>query len=162
MKNLILGIALGLSVAFLVSHTSADSFYSSSIMEVEYDSLKAAKYGADDYGMKSYVIAYLKRGPNRDLDSAESMDLQMAHLRNIDKMADEGKLVLAGPFLNDGEVRGLYIFNVATTEEAEELTNTDPAIKSGSLEMELVPWYGSAALVEVNEIHKTLNRHYNN
>ena len=160
MKNTFFGILLGASLTFLASYTNnnkaLDSEESYTDLMSDYDSLKAAKYGADDYGMKQYVLAYLKKGPNRDLDSAEAMDLQMAHLRNIDKMADEGKLVLAGPFLGDGDVRGIYIFNVKTVEEAEALTNSDPAIKSGSLEMELVPWYGSAALVEVNDIHKTL------
>lgn len=42
---------------------------------------------------------------------------------------------------------------VETVEEAEALTNTDPAIKAGSLVMELLPWYGSAALMKVNDIH---------
>lgn len=122
-----------------------------------YDSLAAAEYGADEYGMKQYVMAFLKRGPNRDLDSAEAMELQIAHMNNIDRMAEEGKLVLAGPFLDTGDLRGIYIFNVTTVEEAEELTNTDPAIQAGSLIMELKPWYASAALVPVNDIHKTLS-----
>jgi len=122
-----------------------------------YDSLAAAEYGADEYGMKQYVMAFLKKGPNRDLDSAAAMELQMAHMENIDRMAEEGKLVLAGPFLDTGELRGIYIFNVPTIEEAQDLTNTDPAIQAGSLIMELKPWYGSAALVPVNDIHKTLS-----
>ena len=73
-------------------------------------------------------------------------------------MAESGKLVLAGPFFGDGEIRGIYVFNVSSLEEAETLTKIDPAIQAGSLEMELVEWYGSAALMEVNEIHKTLSR----
>lgn len=121
-----------------------------------YDSLKAARYGADDIGMKKYVMAFLKKGPNRDRSEEEAAELQKAHLANIDRMAEEGKLMIAGPFLDDGEVRGIYIFNVETVEEAEALTNTDPAIQAGSLIMELRPWYGSAALMEVNDIHKTL------
>ncbi|GGQ07080.1 YciI family protein [Shewanella litoralis] len=63
---------------------------------------------------------------------------------------------MAGPFLTDGELRGIYIFDVETIEQAQQLTATDPAIKAGSLVMELVPWYGSAALMEVNAIHNTL------
>mgnify|MGYP006282004617 CR=1 FL=1 len=105
--------------------------------KLEYDSSLAAKYGADDYGMKKYVMAFLKHGPNRDLYSAEAFRLQKAHLQNITSMAEDGKLVLAGPFLDRGDVRGIYIFNVETIEEAEKMTNTDPAIKAGSLEMEL-------------------------
>ncbi len=123
-----------------------------------YDSLKAEKFGADDYGMKQYVIAFLKRGPNRIQDSSKAVELQKAHLKNINKLAEEGKLVLAGPFLDNEDVRGIYIFDVKTIEEARKLTETDPAIKAGSLIMELRPWYGSAALKEINQIHKTLEK----
>lgn len=118
-----------------------------------YDSLYAAELGADEYGMKMYVMAFLKEGPNRDRDSAEAAELQRAHLDNINAMAEDGKLVLAGPFGGDGEIKGIYLFDT-TLEEAEELTNTDPAVQAGSLIMELIPWYGSAALMEVNSIHK--------
>ena len=123
-----------------------------------YDSVKAKKYGADVYGMKKYVMAFLKRGPNRDLPPDSAAALQRAHLKNIGRMAEAGKLILAGPFLDKEEVRGIYIFDVETIEEARRLTNTDPAIQAGSLVMELRPWYGSAALLEVNKIHKTLEK----
>lgn len=125
---------------------------------IGYDSVKAKAYGADQYGMKSYVMAFLKAGPNRDLDSAAAMELQSAHMKNIGRMAKEGKLLIAGPFLDDGEIRGIYIFDVPTIEEAEALTNTDPAIQAGSLVMELKPWYGSAALMAINDIHSTLQQ----
>jgi len=118
-----------------------------------YNDTLAQKLGADNYGMKQYVFAYLKKGPNKSLTKEEAIELQKAHLENIGKMAAAGKLVLAGPFLDEGDVRGIYIFNVATIEEAKALTETDPAIKVGSLVMELHPWYGSAALMMVNEIH---------
>lgn len=121
-----------------------------------FDSVKAANYGADEYGMKQYVMAFLRKGPNRSTDKAVADSLQKAHLDNISRMAEEGKLVVAGPFLNDGDLRGIYIFNVATIEEAKQLTETDPAIVAGSLTMELIPWYSSAALIEINELHKTL------
>ena len=57
------------------------------------------------------------------------------------------KPALDGPILDDKPVSDKL------KEEAEALTNTDPAIQAGSLVMELIPWYGSAALMEVNEIH---------
>lgn len=125
---------------------------------VQYDSLKALQYGADKYGMKKYVMAFLKRGPNRDQDSVTAAELQKAHLQNIIRMAEDGTLVLAGPFLDDDNVRGIYIFDVPTIEEAKALTATDPAIIAGRLEMELRPWYGTAALLEVTQIAKTLEK----
>jgi len=123
---------------------------------MNFDSIRAAKVGADDYGMHQYVMAFLKRGPNRDRSEEEAAKLQTAHMENIGRLAEEGKLVLAGPFLNDGDLRGIYIFDVKTVEEAKALVETDPAIQQGSLIMELMPWYGSAALMEVNEIHKKI------
>lgn len=121
-----------------------------------YDSTYAQHLGADEYGMKSYVMAFLKTGPNRDQDSVTKAKLQRAHLDNINRLAAEGKLVMAGPFLDEGDIRGIYLFAVPSIEEAERLTATDPAIKAGSLIMELHPWYGSAAIMEVNEIHKQI------
>ncbi len=122
----------------------------------EFDKEKALKYGADKYGMRKYVMAFLKRGPNRPSDPQKSEELQRLHLENIGRMAEARKLVLAGPFLDNGELRGIYIFNVSSIEEAQELTNTDPAIIYGSLVMELKEWYGSAALMAVNDIHKEI------
>lgn len=124
--------------------------------KMEKDTALAQALGADDYGMKQYVMAFLKKGPNRDRTPAQAAELQKAHMENIGRLAREGKLVLAGPFMDDGKMRGIYIFNVTTVEEAQELTATDPAIQAGSLVMELHPWYGSAALMQVNEIHESL------
>lgn len=118
----------------------------------------ADELGADNYGMKQYVMAFLKAGPNRTMDQAEAMAIQRAHLDNIRKMAENGDLIVAGPFMDRGEIRGIYIFDVPTVEEARALTETDPAIQAGSLEMELHPWYGSAALMKVNEIHSTISK----
>ncbi len=116
-----------------------------------YNAELAKEMGADDYGMRKYVMAFLKTGPNRTNDKDKAAKLQAAHMANIGRLAKEGKLAIAGPFLDDGELRGIYIFNVETIEEAKKLTESDPAIKAGSLIMELHPWYGSAALGLVNK-----------
>ena len=126
--------------------------------QTAYDSSLAQNLHADPYGMQRYVMAFLKKGPKRDQDSVTVARLQKAHLDNIGRLAESGKLVLAGPFLDNGEVRGIYIFNVATVEEARELTATDPAIQAGRLEMELHPWYGSASLPLINPLHKRLSK----
>lgn len=128
-------------------------------LNTQFDQKLADKLGADDYGMKKYVMAFLKKGPNRDQDSLEGIRLQRAHLDNIKRLADEKKLIVAGPFLDDSDIRGVYIFNVETIEEAQALTSTDPAIKAGRLVMELHEWYGSAALIESAEMHKKIAKH---
>lgn len=123
-----------------------------------FDAALAAKVGADQYGMKKYVMAFLKSGKTKIEDETKRNELQKAHLKNIQRLATEGKLVVAGPFLDKQPIRGIYIFNVATVEEARQLTETDPSIQAGTLEMELHPWYGSAALMEVVRIHNTLSK----
>lgn len=75
-----------------------------------------------------------------------------------ERMAADGKLFLAGPFLDNGEMRGIFVFAVETLAEAEALTAADPAVESGRLSMELHPWYGSAALMKVGEIHSAVSR----
>jgi len=123
-----------------------------------YDSLLAYKLGADDYGMSQYVMAFLLTGDSVNIDSARRADLSRGHMANIRRMAENGDLVLAGPFLDGGKLRGIYIFDVKTIEEAEALTNTDPAVEAGVFKFEMHPWYGSAALKQVTEIGQRISK----
>lgn len=91
----------------------------------------------------------------RQTSSRLSSELENKHEKH---RAAEGKLVLAGPFLDGGELRGIFLFKVETLEEARALVETDPAVAAGRLKMELRPWYGSAAIVEVNGIHQRISR----
>ncbi|MBN3583231.1 hypothetical protein JYB64_12600 [Algoriphagus aestuarii] len=126
-----------------------------SLGQSEYDPNLAEEVGADQYGMKKYVIAFLYRGDKvSEYSDEERSKLQEGHLANINKMAEEGKLVMAGPFFGNEELRGLYFFAVESIEEAEALTETDPSIQAGVLKMELKEWYGSAALMKMNELHR--------
>jgi uncharacterized protein len=114
-----------------------------------YDSTLAAKLGADDYGMKNYVMVILKTGSNKTTDKAFIDSCFAGHMANMGVMVDMGKLVVAGPFgKNEDAFRGIFILNVATFDEANELLKTDPAINEKLLESVLYKWYGSAALPE--------------
>lgn len=126
------------------------------VVTSEYDSLLAAELGADSYGMKTYVMAFLMRGDSVAADSTTAAKLQRAHLDNITRLAENGSLILAGPFMDEDDFRGIYIFNVSSIDEARELTRSDPAIRAGVLKMELHRWYGSAALQKLNEIHSSI------
>ncbi len=123
-----------------------------------YDSSLAQNLGADEYGMKQYVMAFLKKGPNRSQDSTQRAEIQKEHLKNIMRLAKEGKLIVAGPFLDDTDIRGIFIFNVESIEEAKRLTESDPAVKAGVLSMELHPWYGPAILPEVIKLNSKLEK----
>jgi len=106
--------------------------------------------------MKTYVMALLKAGPKIDHDSATVAAIQEAHLKNILRLAVEGKLILAGPFLDGVDLRGIFVFNVETLKEARILTESDPAVQSGRLVMELHPWYGPASLVQVEAMNERI------
>jgi uncharacterized protein YciI len=125
---------------------------------IRYDAKLAQKLGADEYGMKKYVMVFLKEGPKRLKDSVTRAELQNAHLKNIMRLAAKGKLIVAGPFLDDQKIKGIFIFNVTTIGEAKKLSESDPAVKAGTLIMELHPWYGSAALVEMLSIHRKIEK----
>lgn len=124
-----------------------------------YDEALAKKLGADERGMKTYVFCILKTGSNTTATSEEKKVLFDGHMANIKKLADENKLVVAGPFMkNDKNYRGIFIFNCTTIEEAEMLVNSDPAVKANLFEAELTIWYGSAALGATKEIHDKITK----
>lgn len=118
------------------------------------DTALAKKLGADTYGMKSYVFVLLKSGTNKTTNKAFVDSCFRGHMANIGRLADDKKLIIAGPFgKNEGDLRGLFILNVNTIEEANELLITDPAIKANLLKTEVYPWYGSAAISEYLQFH---------
>lgn len=125
--------------------------------DTKYDESLAKSLKADEYGMKKYVFCLLKSGTNKTASKEETKKLFEGHMANIGKLAKEGKLVVAGPFMkNDRNYRGIYIFNVETIQEAQALVATDPAINAKLLEAELTPWYATAALQETLKIHEKI------
>ena len=123
-----------------------------------YDSTLAKKLHADDYGMKMYVFVMLKTGTNTSTNKVAKDKAFAGHMKNIQKMADAGKLAVAGPFEKGGNNRGLFILNVATFEEAKSLLEEDTAVKEKYLDPEFTLWYGSASLMETPEIHKKIQK----
>ena len=127
----------------------------------DYDSTLARKLGANDMGMKQYVLAILKTGPNKMEAGAKRDSLFRGHFSNMERMSEAGKLVIAGPFdTNDKSFRGLFLLNVATVEKARELVQSDPTIREKIFDIELYEWFGSAAISEYiqydRKIKKTL------
>lgn len=123
-----------------------------------YNEALAKKTGSDDYGMKQYVMVFLKKGTANITDTARVKILLMGHMKNMGQLVADGKLVVAGPMMDDTGLEGIFVFNVKTVAEAEALSETDPAIKAGLFAVECHPWYATAALMEVIGIHKTLEK----
>ncbi len=93
--------------------------------------------------MQQYFIAFLKRGLIRNQNEEEANQLQNEHLAHLAKMYELGYADISGPFGDDGNIRGITIYNVPTFEMADSLANADPMVKAGRLEIELHPWWAA-------------------
>ena len=143
----------------IIALTLLGSMYSFTQNNPNYDEALAKKVGAPDNGMKTYVFCLLTTGTNTTATPDEKKKLFEGHMANINKLASEGKLVMAGPFMkNEKNYRGIFIFNCSTIEEAEKLVNSDPAVQANLLKADLTVWYGSAALVLMDELHKKITK----
>lgn len=93
--------------------------------------------------LKQYWFVMLVKGKDRDkiTDTAQINKLQAGHMANIEKLSTMGKLCIAGPFGDDGNWRGIFIFDCETKEEVLDYLNNDPAIAAGRLDYELHPWW---------------------
>lgn len=125
--------------------------------EPVYDSVLAAKLGADQYGMKTYVLVILKTGNAQVSDRLVRDSLFAGHMQNIRRLADEGKLTVAGPLsANENAYRGIFILNTNSLDEAREWVNSDPVVEAQVMDAELYKWYGSAALPVYLEVHEKI------
>lgn len=91
--------------------------------------------------IKQYWFVMLLKGPNRDQDSVTAAKIQQGHMANINRLYHAGKLKVAGPFGDDGNWLGIFIFDSPSKEEVEKDLKTDPAIESGRLNYDIRPWY---------------------
>ena len=93
--------------------------------------------------MQQYFIAFLKRGSNRDQPKEVADSLQKLHLEHLGRMYDLGYADISGPFGDDGDIRGITIYNTPTQHMADSLANLDPMVKAGRLSIEIHPWWAA-------------------
>jgi uncharacterized protein YciI len=125
---------------------------------IQYDAALAESLGADERGMRSYVLVILKTGPTRVPDGAQRAEMFAGHMANIRRLADEGKLVFAGPLDGVDGWRGMFIFATPEIDTARTYVATDPVITSGEMTAEYHVLYGSAALMMVYDISRKISR----
>ena len=155
MKFKVTGLILSIGLLTVCAFGQAASA-STDVKPSKFDAELAKKVGADKNGMRKYVIAFLKTGPNDSkVVGDERKALFKGHFDNMNRLAKEGKLAVAGPFNDPAKVfRGLFILAVPTVEEAKALAETDPTVKAGVLVVEYVPLFGSASLMLSSEFHE--------
>ena len=104
-----------------------------------------ARKDAETMGMTVYYVFLLRKGPTWSPDETPEINaLQEAHLANYRRLADMGKLVITGPFLDSfaisGEMRGMGVLKADSYDEAFELISTDPMVRVNRLIFELHAW----------------------
>ncbi|MCW3116531.1 MAG: hypothetical protein JWM28_613 [Chitinophagaceae bacterium] len=95
-----------------------------------------------------YWFVMLKKGTTRSQDSTSAAKIQEGHMANINRLYNEGQLKVAGPFGDDADWLGIFIFDAAATgcqtkDDVEKLLKTDPAVAAGRLTYEIHPWWTS-------------------
>ena len=127
----------------------------------DYDSVLAKKLNADPYGMRKYYLVILKTGTAGITDKARLDSIFGGHMKNIQWLASQNKLLVAGPLgKNDNNYRGIFILNTESKAEAEKMLETDPAVQMKVLSADFYLWNGSAALQELPAIDKKIGKEH--
>ena len=121
-----------------------------------YDAALAKTLGANENGMRGYVLVILKTGPTRVPDGPARDEMFKGHFANINRRAEEGKLVMAGPLDGVDGWRGMFVFATESIEEAKALVATDPVVIKGEMVPEFHTLYSTAGLMAIPETHRKL------
>lgn len=143
--------AAALVAAFLISPVAG-------AQAPQYDAELAGSLGADQRGMRPYVLVILKTGPTRVPDGPARKKMFEGHFANMERLAAEKKLAFAGPLDGVEGRRGMFVFATGDIEEAKKLVATDPVIIQGEMVAEFHKLYGSAGLMAVTDIHNKIQK----
>lgn len=123
-----------------------------------YDGELAKSLGADERGMRPYVLVILKTGPNKVADPDARKKMFEGHFANIGRLAAEKKLAVAGPLDGVEGRRGIFVLATPDIEVAKSYVATDPVIVNGEMVAEYHKFYGSAGLMMVNDVHNKIHK----
>ena len=146
---------LALVFAFVIVSTAV------SFAQTAATSAPKAATGQEQPAPLQFFVVLLKRPANApQMSKADSDELQEAHMANIRKLHEEHKLVIAGPFMDDGVFRGIFVLKAASLDQASEWANTDPAVKAGHLAVEVHgPWMARAENIHETDTPNTLEKY---
>ena len=97
---------------------------------------------------ETFTLVYLKTGPTVDLPAQTRQEIFNGHMANIQRLAKEGQLLIAGPFNKpaDRTWRGIFVLATPDRAAAEALVVTDPGIQSGVFVASYEPLIASPSL----------------
>lgn len=102
---------------------------------------ESMKKASSPIRMTTAYLGFLSRGEKWTPEKTPATEeLQKAHIANINRLAGMKKLVVAGPFGDNGQLRGIFVFKVGSLDEAKELAATDPSVQAGRLAIDMHPW----------------------
>jgi uncharacterized protein YciI len=123
-----------------------------------YDEALAKSLGVNESGLRPYVLVILKTGPNKVPEGEARTKMFQGHFANMQRLAEEKKLVLAGPLDGIDGWRGVFVFATPDVEQAKAYVATDPVIINGEMVAEYHKLFSSGGLMMVNEIHKKISK----
>lgn len=154
MKNLICAALLAAAVAGPAAAQATGPAAPAPV----YDAELAKSLGGNENGLRGYVMVFLKTGPKRVPDGPARAAMFKGHFANMERLATEKKLVMAGPLDGVDGLRGIFVFATTDIEEAKKWVATDPVIISGEMVAECHTFFSSAALMAVNDIHNRIHK----
>ena len=151
-------IVMALASACLVLLAARATSQTADAARAPFDPDLARTLGADERGMRGYVLVILKTGPIKVPAGPERDEMFKGHFANIERLSAEGKLVVAGPLDGVEGRRGIFIFTGSDLDEVRRQVATDPVIVKGEMTAEFHKFYGSAALMQVKDTHERIVR----
>ncbi len=123
--------------------------FRSALLSLGLLAITASAFAQPNVEASKLYFVLLKRPPHApQLSKVEAEKIQEAHMANIRKLAGEHKLVVAGPFLDNTALRGIFVFRAASLEQVKEWVNTDPMVQANHLAMEVYgPWQADLRLI---------------
>ncbi|GEP96609.1 YciI family protein [Chitinophaga cymbidii] len=134
MAKLLPVLLLAVFLTFVIATFSPKNFPNAAAPAAAADSIPATE-------IKQYWMVFLKKGPYRGEDTVAEAMIRKKHIRNVQRLASQGKMVLAGPFGGDGELQGIFIMDCKDSAEVAELVKNDTAVMTGRLDFEIEPWW---------------------
>jgi uncharacterized protein YciI len=115
---------------------------------------------ASSYGQRqTYTFVFLHKKDSAEVLPKEQVTKIMeGHMANIDRLAKEGKLLVAGPFDGGG---GIFILKTTSVSEAKEWLSTDPGVQANRWNVEVLPYTPRAGSVCVaKEPYEMVSYHF--
>jgi len=88
----------------------------------------------------AYTLVLIKTGPQSGkLGKEENQRVFAGHFENMERMANERKLLVAGPYggeRHDKSLRGIFIFDTGDRAQATAWAETDPPTQAGVFVLE--------------------------